>query len=267
MSAILAQELVTVVIPIHREEPSELEKISLAQILAVLHRHPITFMAPYGLTTTWYENFCRGKAQIRIECFQWKGHEAYGMLMASHTFFERFLPYQYVLICHLDAFVFRDELADWCQLGYDYIGSVMYGADWGENTLLRRVTGFTIPEYFGNGGFALKKVSSFYRITSKYHSYINLFHWLRRRQKKEFFDDLFVTQHFPKLSAGFRIPSKELAQKFGAEYKKRTTPPEEKVPFVDADNQTSQLPFGVHGWIQYHQDFWAPYIRSYGHTL
>ena len=127
MSAIPSKELVTVVIPIHREEPSELEKISLAQILTVLHRYPITFIAPYGLVTAWYEDYCRGKAQIRIENFQWKGHEAYGVLMASRTFFKRFLPYQYVLICHLDAFVFRDELADWCQLGYDYIGSVMYG--------------------------------------------------------------------------------------------------------------------------------------------
>ena len=126
----MSKALVTVVIPIHLEEPSELEKVSLAQTLAVLSAYPITFMAPTKLNTAWYENFCRGKATVHIERFDWKGFDAYSELLTNRIFYQRFLPYEYILICHMDAFVFRDELAKWCDLGYDYIGSVIYSDSW-----------------------------------------------------------------------------------------------------------------------------------------
>ena len=242
-----------------------MEKVSLDQTLTVLSHFPITFMAPTSLITGWYEEYCRDRAQIRFERFEWKGYEAYSMLMASNLFYKRFLNYNYILICHLDAFVFRDELEYWCGLNYDYIGSIMYNANWGTNSLFRRAIGFTIPEYFGNGGFALKKVSSFYRITLKHRLYITLFHFFRKLQKKSFYDDLFVTQHFPKLSTDFRIPSKQVAQRFGAEYKKPAEGCPEEAPFVNPDKDS--LPFGIHGWIQYHQDFWAPYVRRYGYDI
>lgn len=43
--------------------------------------------------------------------------------MLSAEFYERFLAWDYILLCQTDAFVFRDELADWCARGYDYIGA------------------------------------------------------------------------------------------------------------------------------------------------
>lgn len=45
----MGKKLITVVIPI-LEEPPALKMISLAQTLAVLQRHPITFMAPTWLS-------------------------------------------------------------------------------------------------------------------------------------------------------------------------------------------------------------------------
>lgn len=43
--------------------------------------------------------------------------------MLSAEFYDRFAAYEYVLIYQLDAFVFADRLAEFCQMGYDYIGA------------------------------------------------------------------------------------------------------------------------------------------------
>ncbi|WP_158827759.1 DUF5672 family protein [Mucilaginibacter lacusdianchii] len=259
----MQNKLVTVVIPIHLEEPPELEKISLAQTLSVLHNFPITFMATANLDTSWYENFCRGKAVITFERFDWKGHGPFGELMTSHLFYKRFLNYQYMLICHLDAFVFRNELEKWCDLGYDYIGSVIYNTFWhGRDGIIHKLAGFKYPEYFGNGGFALKKVSTFYRITFEHRRYIAFFHWVRKLRKQGFLNDLFFCQHFPKLSSSFSMPPKHIAQQFGAAYENW---PETDLPFNN--RQTNSLPFGIHGWIQYQFDFWKPVISRYKYQL
>jgi hypothetical protein len=259
----MTKQLVTVVIPIHLEEPSELEKISLAQTLAVLHKHPITFMAPTHLNTSWYEAYCQGKASINIERFAWKGHEAFSELLIDPTYYQRFSAYEYILICHMDAFVFRDELEKWCRAGYDYIGAVIYHPQWKGvmDKPLRKALGFGSPEYFGNGGFSLKKVSTYYHITSKYRFYINLYNWVRKARKKQLLEDLFVTLHFPKLST-FKIPPMAIAENFGAAYEVYE---EENLPFNN--HQISTLPFGIHGWIQFQQDFWKPVIRQFGYSI
>ncbi|OGX90520.1 DUF5672 family protein [Hymenobacter coccineus] len=257
------KKLVTVVIPIHLEEPLALEKISLAQTLAVLNQYPITFMTPTWLDVSWYEEFCQGKATVHFERFDWRGHEAHGELLTNSVFYERFLPYEYILTVHLDAFVFRDELTRWCHAGYDYAGAVTYNPLWEQpNSTMRRLTGFSYPEYFGSGGFSLKKVSTFYRITSQFRFYMNAYHWLRRRRGLSFYDDLFLAQHFPKLSAGFRVPPKALAQQFGAAWEFGE---EKDLPFSNHDN--ASLPFGIHGWVKYFHEYWKPAIRYYGHSI
>ncbi len=257
------KKLVTVVIPIHQEIPSELEKISLAQTLRVLHKYPITFQAKDGLNVKWYEDFCRGKANIIFEWFQWKGFKEFTYLMMSKEFYQRFLDYEYILICHLDAFVFRDELQTWCNLGYDYIGSVIYNKVWSNlPSKSGKFLGLTKPEYFGNGGFALKKVESFVYLTTNFHLKIRFYLWYRKVRKKFFQDDIFLSQVFPKLIANFKIPPKSLAQQFGAAFEIWD---ETNLPFTK--NDCSSLPFGIHGWFAYNIEFWRPCIRNQGHEV
>ena len=258
----MTKKLVTLVIPIHLEEPSELEKVSLSQTLKVLNKFPITFMAPVGLNTAWYEGYCKGKATINFERFKWKGAYEFGKLMVSYEFYERFLPYEFILICHLDAFVFRDELEQWCHLDYDYTGSVIYNPTWyGSNTPLKKRLGFTSPEYYSNGGFALKKVQSFYDIAYNHRRYIRFYLWLRTVRKQSFFDDIFVAQRFPTFGR-FRMPPLSLAAKFGAAYEFWD---ERDLPFTTKD--LNSLPFGIHGWIQYHPEYWKPCIKQFGYDV
>jgi hypothetical protein len=259
----MPEALVTVVIPIYLEKPSKLEIISLNQILTVLHKHPITFVAPTGLDTAWYENYCQGKATIAIQRFTWKGHIEYGGLMLAPKFYRAFLNYEYILLCHLDAFVFRDELEKWCRQSYDYIGAVIYNSIWDSPpSSLHKLLGASQPEYYGNGGFALKKVETFYKITSKNRLFISLYHWVRKVRKQAFFDDLFMAQFFPRFLSSSNLPTQAVAQRFGAAYENWN---EDKLPFTN--REIDSLPFGIHGWIQFEQEYWKPCIQHYGHTI
>lgn len=257
----MKKELVTVVIPIHLAEPPELEKVSLAQTLQLLNKYTITFMTRQGLNTSWYQEFCRGKATIKFEEFKWNGFNEFGELMTSSKFYGRFRRYEFILICHMDAFVFRDELDKWCQTEYDYVGSVIYNTYWAD-VPARPYLGFTKPEYYANGGFTLKRVESFYRITSRFKLYIDLYHWIRKLRNRGFLDDIFVAQLFPNLSSKFRMAPRSVAQQFGAAYEFWE---EKDLPFTNKDRNT--LPFGTHGWIKYHPEFWIPCIRECGYAI
>ncbi|HEX8327648.1 MAG TPA: DUF5672 family protein [Hymenobacter sp.] len=254
----MKQPSVTVIIPIYREQPSPLEVLSLDQTLAVLGHYPIAFMAPEYLDATWYQEHCRGKAAVRIERFDWEGYEDYVNLMMDPEYYRRFQAYEYLFMCQLDAFAFRDELPYWCGLGYDFVGAVIYNETWKASTnWWRRLTGFETPAYYANSGFCLKKVDTFVSMTSRFRHYISFYRWVSQlRGVQGFYDDLFISQHFPRLSSRFRMPSKAVAQRFGADYMEYDPG---RLPFHNGNNEN--LPFGVHGWIQRQLDFWRPCIN------
>jgi hypothetical protein len=63
-------------------------------------------------------------SNISVESFPkryFENIEGYNELLLSASFYERFLDTKYILIYQLDAFVFKDELQEWCDKGYDYI--------------------------------------------------------------------------------------------------------------------------------------------------
>ncbi|WP_345955379.1 hypothetical protein [Mucilaginibacter sp. PAMB04168] len=51
-------------------------------------------------------------------------------------------------------------------------------------------------------------------MTTRFKLYLNASHQMRKLRKWLFFDDLFLTRHFPKLSSQFKIAHKVLAQHF-----------------------------------------------------
>lgn len=82
--------------------------------------------------------------------------------MLSPNFYATWAAYEYMLIYQLDAYVFRDELEFWCQKKFDYIGSPVH------NFILDNFS----PEIeiaTLNGGFSLRKISSFMKILNSFH--------------------------------------------------------------------------------------------------
>lgn len=152
-----------IIIPIYKNSPDEFETISFLQCLKVLHRYKICVVTYDSLDVSYYKNELQNAGvDFAFEFFDkeyFNDIAGYNRLMLSLDFYKRFTQYEYMLIYQLDAYVFRDELEEWCNKGYDYIG-----APWFE--------GFQTYEKgcklwkVGNGGFSLRKVQKFVTVLS-----------------------------------------------------------------------------------------------------
>lgn len=146
-----------VVIPAYQESLSFEEDISLNRTLQALGEYPIVIVCPKDLNPIRYHQIAeQHKVSLLIERFDnvyFKGISGYNQLLLSASFYRRFQAYDYILICQLDAFVFRDELKEWCNKGYDYIGAPIIGKF--------TDTEFSTDMRVGNGGLSLRRVSAF----------------------------------------------------------------------------------------------------------
>ena len=148
-----------IAIPVYKPQLDSYEQLSLQRCLQVLRQHPICLFHPEGLDLSAYEKeFEKEEKEFRHESFAphfFKSQRAYNHLMLTPDFYQRFQAWEYLLIYQLDAYVFSDQLEEWCARGYDYVGAPFLklnrAIDW---------------RNAGNGGFSLRRVSSFIRLFS-----------------------------------------------------------------------------------------------------
>ena len=120
------KRLVSVVIPLYTLKLSETELLALRQCFKVLGRHDIAIIKPKSLDLSPLPEMIGGEPHYRVEEFDdsyFAGREGYNRLMLSPDLYSRFLDSRYIFIHQSDVYVFRDELEQWCQRGYDYIGA------------------------------------------------------------------------------------------------------------------------------------------------
>lgn len=164
-----------VIVPVYRALLTAEETVSLRRTCDVLGRkRPIVVIKPEGLDLS---ALAEAYPVLRFEEFgsdYFRGIRGYNRLMTSKEFYERFTAYEYLLIAQLDAYIFRDELDEWCGRGYDYVGAPwmrrpQYSVppcSWIRARKDRRRVArglFAIASLFGrvgNGGLSLRKVRS-----------------------------------------------------------------------------------------------------------
>lgn len=233
---------VVIVIPIYKENVSSTEYLSLKQAQTILKDYPLCFICPEGLSTSFYEATCPNATFLRFEKNYFENTVGYSKLLLSASFYHQFLPYDYLLIYQLDAYVFKDELMDWCKKGYDYIG-----APWIERPpLVNGKPKVDIQDWFigrvGNGGLSLRKVQSHYRNTRFFKPILRFF------EKNE---DMFWGLFLYWLNPFFKRPNWREALYFAFEMNPRKA--------YELTEQT--LPFGVHAWEKYDKGFWAEWVK------
>ncbi len=136
---------VAVVIPIsNRAELLPDERISLNHAEHYLGKYDKYIVAPKSLKV----NF-PGFEVRRFGDMYFGSAVANTRLMLSAKFYESFSDYDYILIYQLDALVFSDQLVEWCNSGFDYIGSPWLKVPDSPWVDVPRV---------GNGGFSLRKI-------------------------------------------------------------------------------------------------------------
>lgn len=112
------------------------------------------------------------------------GIAGYNRMMLSEEFYASFPDTEYILICHTDAWIFRDELGDWCRRGYDCVAApwlrrplydlplVKQYMQWRERMKRRRGEASRQVLYgrVGNGGLSLRRVEAFRRACATYRT-------------------------------------------------------------------------------------------------
>lgn len=118
--------LVKVIIPIYRTTLKDWERASLDNTLRLLSAYPILFLIPEGLDIRPLSTVYPSVEVMRVSP-DWlgtrRGIAGYNEMMLSRSFYDLFADTEYIFICHLDAWLFRDELAAWCRKGYDLVAA------------------------------------------------------------------------------------------------------------------------------------------------
>lgn len=272
---------VAIVVPLsNRSTFTADELISLRHLEHHLGRHDRYFVAPESLEVS------RPGFGVRRFPGRFFGSvNAHTRLVMSERFYEAFTDYEYILIYHLDALCFSDELIEWCDRGYDLIGAPFFqivtpaGSN-GDGTPQDHVYG-EISGSAGNGGFALRRVQAclnvlrshvpaedpkeiWRRVTEgrslPYRLAMLPVRWVKHLKafnsakwectRHWVVEDLFFAHRAAHFAPGFRVAPVPEALRFAFEVKPRRC----------FELTGGRLPFGCHAWQRYDRSFWEPYL-------
>lgn len=277
-------EKVIIVIPIYKSKPSTSEVASFKQCLKILHGYDISIVSHCDINLSLYTDIVSdksvlGRKKINVELFD-KDYFAsvfdYNRLCLSAEFYERFRNYEYMLIYHLDAWVFRDELKDWCDKGYDYVGAPWFNEESEENKL-------SFVNIVGNGGLSLRKISFCIDVVSKPNrwpiltprgiikvhglSLIDIIKfplrligiknctasYINEDNRRKFLDEDLLFARYKYSYKNYRIPEAKIAMKFAFETH----------PSFLYELNGGELPFGCHAYRKHeYETFWKKYINE-----
>ena len=109
---------VLIVVPRYTSALAPDDQLSLLHLRHFLHQYDTCYISPQSLHLDDPEF-----PIIRFDDRYFSGIPGYNRLMLSKSFYDLFSAWEYILIYQLDCLVFSDQLSQWCDRGYDYIGS------------------------------------------------------------------------------------------------------------------------------------------------
>jgi hypothetical protein len=275
----LSPKNIVVIIPSEKINFSDDEKLSITRCRKILGRYPSIAVLPEKFRDSRKPSEFEG---LKFEYFPsryFRSTRTYSRLLLSSEFYARFKNYEYMLIHQTDALVFRDELLEWAEKDYDYIGAPWFAGDCARDN--NSMVGV------GNGGLSLRKTSSFMDILEKGDisselemlysipahfglrnlALLKIFIYLKKRgvnfpYRKIFISFLFTHRcpnedifwgAFARLfSDSFKIPSCEEALKFSVEVNPRRC----------FKILGEKLPFGCYAWAKLDREFWEAFLQK-----
>jgi hypothetical protein len=257
-----------------RNTYSEAEEIAFRHARKYLGAHDIYVAMPRS-----HRGEYAGLRSVRFPDRYFGSARAHGALLLSERFYRTFEDYDYILVHHLDAIALRDSLDEWCAAGYDYIG-----APW----LICSDTPHITAEKVGNGGFSLRRVSSFLRVLRSRRYFIepeeywrryaerttplvrtlnsprrllkrmrafNDVHWhIRWALDGDVHEDRFWAEYATHYDPTFRIAPVDVAMRFAFEATPRSC----------YERVGRELPLGAHRWQTFDASFYEPMLLRTG---
>lgn len=278
-----------VAIVTHTASLSAWEEISLRQCDRVLSDHDLVLVCPRGMDTSAHLAVAPRLRVLYVRPRWLSSYERFSYLKLSPVLYRAFdrRGYTHVLFHELDAFVFRDELQQWCAEGYDYIGAPWFSGrpHYGDDSVVIGA---------GNGGFSLRNIRSHVRANRSLHYLVpprdvwkgrhvgapanravaaarlglkllgignNTCYYLRapgyRLGRNIPAEDLFWVERMSRALGWFKVADASAARRFSFEI----------LPRRLYEMNDHQLPFGCHGWYRFDLEFWRPFVESAGFVL
>ena len=268
---------VIVVIPLYKTQFSATEWASVARTLKVLANYPIAIVCPEHLA----KHFANESAHwphssIRVQSFAnhyFDGIAGYNQLLVSKAFYQAFRHYTFMLLVQTDALILSDQLQDWCERNYSYVGAPFFA-------------GFAKPEQplrligVGNGGISLRKIGDFLKTFDHLYFVPNTLaprpsHWwdiagiakfIRHRLLFAFNikplipkvnEDVFWGMLMARQAPFFTVPSAQEAIAFAFDNEPRYL----------YEQNSRQLPFACHAWERFDKAFWVEAFQRHGINL
>ncbi len=237
---------VIIAIPIYNEKMSGFEESSFVQCCKILNKYSFSLICPNSLTLERYKVILKKhNVNYTIEKFDdsfFESVKSYNRLMMSKNFYDRFKSYEFMLIYQLDAYVFRDKLEYWCEKDFDYIG-----APWFKNFSSSDEKS-ELMEVGGNGGFSLRKISSFIEVLDCDEDNRDIIDNFIAKGSNE---DGFFAFEAKKIKENFKVAPVNNAINFSFECQPKRL----------YEMRNKKLPFGCHAWERYDFDFWEEFIN------
>ncbi len=267
---------VAIMVPLPSPKLSEDDEISMRHLRKHLGGYEKFLLVPKGTQVDF-----AGFSALELDPGHFGSAENHNRMLYRTDFWENFADYEYVLMYHLDALVFSDQLPEWCDRGLDYIGSPFLrcaDAPW------------VREERVGNGGFALYRVSSVLKVLwmryaddpsrwyqDHYWRQVEFQRrllrpvraavpaWLkgkataavrRQLQKMDYTEvneqgcDMFWSDHAKRYLPEFRVASLEDGLAFSFEMEPRRC----------LERTGGRLPFGCHAFGRYDRAFWEEHL-------
>jgi hypothetical protein len=267
---------VNIALPVYKPNLTDYETIAMTQCLKILGHYPIWIIAPHSLDIS---NYLRIAPGLKVKTFDdsfFNDIQGYNRLMLSEEFYQVFADQEFLLIHQLDAFVFQDDLAYWCQQNYDYIGAPWLRdrdfTGWFDQldfTLRQRVAtwlnlkkkdGVTPREIIylngvGNGGFTLRRVSAMLRCLKRFTAKIAEY---ESKSIHQYHEDAFWSIEVNRYWPHIRIPPYRKALHFSVEFYPQ---------WAVSHYNDGKLPFGCHAWNIHGTDYWRPVFAKYGYKI
>lgn len=279
LAAIKAPEKrVAIMVPLISASLNEDEAISMRHLREFLDGYDKFLLVPEGL-----EVRMEGFDTLPLDQRHFGSAANHNRMLYRTDFWEKFGDYEYVLMYHLDALVFSDQLEEWCDRGLDFIGAPF---------LRCAESPWVKEERVGNGGFALYRVPSVLKVLwSRYIGDPSKFwedrfwreretvrsvlrplraavpSWLKggatsglrsqlkkidRTEVNERGNDLFWSDEAKRHWPEFKVGSLEEGLAFAFETQ----------PSVSLERMGGRLPFGCHAWGRYDRGFWEKYLLT-----
>ena len=265
-----------IVIPVHSASPSINELISFKRCFTILGLHDIYVVAPAHLNLTAYHEVVNSFTVKTVPAEWLCSIKEYNKMKISPAFYSLFSEYEFMLTYELDAYVFRDELDNWCNKEIDYIGAPFF-AGFDKQDADAEMIGV------GNSGFSLRNIQACLGVLNQLKQHIRIAGWfnffrvgfllkgfvLYERLRpgsilkniriiRAYIDvdymheDTFWSFFIPKLFPGFRIAGVADALTFSFDSN----------PATCYHLLGNTLPFGCHAWPKYDPEFWKPFIAE-----